>query len=47
MDFFTLQMSAINRKQVPLCFSHHKALHSNTLSDSERELFKNNLKLLK
>jgi group II intron reverse transcriptase/maturase len=47
MDFFTLQLAAINRKQVPLCSNHHKALHNNTLSPTERELFKNNLKLLK
>jgi group II intron reverse transcriptase/maturase len=47
VDFFTMQMAAINRKQVPLCASHHKALHNNTLSFSERELFKSNFKLLK
>jgi len=47
MDFFTMQMSAINRKQVPMCSTHHKALHNNTLSALERELFKSNLKLLK
>ena len=47
MDFFTMQMSAINRKQVPLCSTHHKALHNNTLSASERELFKHNSNLLK
>ena len=28
-DFFTLQKAAINRKQVPLCSSHHIALHNN------------------
>jgi len=47
MDFFTMQMAAINRKQVPLCKEHHKSLHNNTLTDAERVLFKNNLKLLK
>jgi group II intron reverse transcriptase/maturase len=47
MDFFTMQMASINRKQVPLCASHHKALHNNTLSDIERQLFKDNLKSLK
>jgi group II intron reverse transcriptase/maturase len=47
MDFFTMQMAAINRKQVPLCSSHHKAFHNNTLSDTERQLFKENLKSLK
>jgi len=39
VDFFTAQMAAINRKQVPLCAKHHKALHNNTLSHNERELF--------
>lgn len=47
VDFFTAQMAAINRKQVPLCAEHHKALHNNTLSHNERELFKKNIKLLK
>lgn len=47
MDFFTMQMASINRKQVPLCFTHHKALHNNTLSVSERQLFRDNLKSLK
>ena len=47
LDFFTMQMAAINRKQVPLCVEHHKALHNNTLSHNERELFKENIKLLK
>lgn len=47
VDFFTSQMAAINRKQVPLCSLHHKALHNNTLSTQERELFKHNLKSLK
>lgn len=46
-DFFSLQMAAINRKQVPLCAEHHKALHNNTLSHDERELFKENIQLLK
>lgn len=40
-------MAAINRKQVPLCAEHHKALHNNTLSHDERELFKENIQLLK
>jgi group II intron reverse transcriptase/maturase len=44
MDFFTMQRAAINRKQVPLCSSHHKALHNDTLSSAERELFKSKLK---
>lgn len=47
IDFFTFQMAAINRKQVPLCAKHHKALHNNTLSHDERELFVLNIQLLK
>jgi hypothetical protein len=39
-------MVAINRKQVPLCSEYHKALHNNTLSSQERELFKENIKSL-
>jgi hypothetical protein len=46
-DFFTMQMAAINRKQIPLCSTHHKALHNKTLSTLERELFESNIKLLK
>jgi hypothetical protein len=46
-DFFTFQMAAINRKQVPLCTEHHKAVHNNSLSDDERRLFKENIQLLK
>lgn len=40
MDFFTFQMASINRKQVPLCRTHHKALHANRLSSLERQQFK-------
>lgn len=47
IDFLTMQMAAINRKQAPLCPHHHKALHNNILSTVERELFKSNLRLLK
>jgi hypothetical protein len=46
-DFFSSQMAAINRKQVPLCVEHHKALHNNSLSHDERELFKKSISLLK
>ena len=34
-----MQMAAINRKQVPLCFHHHKVLHNGSLSLAERKLF--------
>jgi group II intron reverse transcriptase/maturase len=46
-DFFSLQMAAINRKQVFLCAEHYRALHNNTLSHDECELFKKNIQLLK
>lgn len=39
LDFFTRQMAAINRKQVPLCKEHHIGLHNNTWTDSERAIF--------
>ena len=47
LDFFTLQMAAINRKQVPLCVHHHKALHNNSLSLAERKLFEESIKKIK
>lgn len=40
MDFFTMQMAAINRKQVPLCKIHHVGVHTNKLSDAEKNAFK-------
>lgn len=30
LDFFTRQMAAINRKQIPLCKSHHIGLHKDS-----------------
>ena len=39
LNWFTMQMAAINRKQVPLCMPHHKKLHSNQLSLDEKNLF--------
>lgn len=39
LDFFTMQMAAINRKQVPLCKTHHINLHRNTLTEWERLRF--------
>lgn len=47
IDFFTMQMAAINRKQVPLCTKHHHALHNNKLSKGERQLFATNIQMLK
>jgi hypothetical protein len=46
LDFFTLQMASINRKQVLLCSFHHKALHKNSLTPEERNLFSAGLKKL-
>jgi group II intron reverse transcriptase/maturase len=40
MDFFTMQMASINRKQIPICRTHHKALHKNKLFSLERQQFK-------
>jgi hypothetical protein len=37
LDFWTLQMAAINRKQIPLCREHHHALHNKKLSEKEKE----------
>jgi hypothetical protein len=41
LDWFTMQMTAINRKQVPLCRDHHAKLHQNKLTPVERQLFAN------
>jgi len=38
IDYWTLQMASINRKQIPLCTAHHLALHRGTLSSKEREM---------
>lgn len=46
LDWFTLQMAAINRKQVPLCADHHYRLHRNILSTQEREIFRIGCKAL-
>jgi group II intron reverse transcriptase/maturase len=40
LDWFTRQMAAINRKQVPLCATHHYRLHAGILSHSERDMFR-------
>lgn len=39
LDFFPMRIAAINRKQVPLCAYHSKALHSNSLSSAKHKLF--------
>lgn len=35
LDWFTAQMAAINRKQIPLCRPHHNAKHRNELTSQE------------
>lgn len=37
IDFWKLQLSAINRKQIPLCKEHHIRLHKGSLSKEEKE----------
>ncbi len=39
LDQFSMQMAAINRKQLPQCQRHHTAVNKNTLTPTERELF--------
>ena len=44
IDFYTMQMASINRKQVPLCRLHHKALHQNKLTEAEKIAFAEGVK---
>ena len=44
IDYWTLQMAAINRKQIPLCKAHHIALHRGSLLPSEAEMLKASIK---
>lgn len=44
IDYWTLQMAAINRKQIPLCKAHHIALHRGSLLPSEAEMLKESIK---
>ena len=44
LDWFTKQMAAINRKQVPLCSLHHQKLHAGTFSRAERESYSEGIK---
>lgn len=39
LNWFTIQMAAINRKQVPLCGTHHTKLHNDKLTPEERKLY--------
>lgn len=45
-DCFTMEMATINRKQIPLCKRHHTAIHKNTLTPFEKELFRRGCKNL-
>ncbi len=48
LDWYTMQMAAINRKQVPLCMPHHKKLHCNGFTPDERLSFQSGcIKLVK
>jgi hypothetical protein len=40
LDFYTWQMAAINRKQVPLCRTHHIGLHNDTWTALEKTKFR-------
>ena len=39
LDFYTRQMAAIIRKQIPLCRYPHQVLHNNTWIDIEKNMF--------
>lgn len=47
LNFFTMQMAVINRKQMPLCAEHHKALHNNSFYPKDRKLFEEGVKNMK
>lgn len=36
IDSWSLQLSAINRKQIPFCKEHHNVLHKGSLNNEER-----------
>jgi group II intron reverse transcriptase/maturase len=44
LDWFTFQMAAINRKQVPLCRDHHQKLHRGSLTQEEKDAFRKGCK---
>lgn len=44
IDYWTLQMAAINRKQIPLCKAHHIALHRGSLLPLEEEKLRESIK---
>jgi hypothetical protein len=44
LDFWSLQLAAINRKQIPLCREHHMALHHGTLDREESTRLQDGIK---
>ena len=46
LDWFQKQMAAINRKQIPLCRSHHQSLHLGTITMEERLRYEAGVKSL-
>jgi hypothetical protein len=46
LDWFTFQMAAINRKQVPLCRNYHQKLHRDMLTQEEKDAFRKGCKEL-
>jgi len=44
IDFWTFNMRAINRKQIPLCSDHHHRLHSGKLTPKERKQLQTGIK---
>jgi group II intron reverse transcriptase/maturase len=47
IDYWTLQMAVINRKQIPLCKDHHIALHQGQLLSLEVEKLSKSIKKFK
>nr|YP_009710016.1 hypothetical protein [Coleochaete scutata]QFU80121.1 hypothetical protein [Coleochaete scutata] len=47
LSWFTQQMAAINRKQIPLCIEHHKKLHKNSMTPNERIAFAEGIKKIR
>jgi group II intron reverse transcriptase/maturase len=39
LDFYTRQMAAINRKQIPLCKAHHTGLHNDSWTEQEKQIY--------
>lgn len=46
IDFCTMQMTSTNRKQTPLCKSHHISLYGNKLTVAEIIAFKKGVEKL-